>query len=343
MGTASSIHFDKNNPKQVNNNDNKHKEPVAVQPVPSHSFSSHVFLSHNWGTGTCASQKTVDNHARVKEINRLLQQKGVSTWFDEEKMHGNIKRDMSSGILHSCCFISFITQKYVDKVNGTNAEDNCQLEFNFAALTKTADQMIAVVLEKEMRDPHVWGSQVSIVLGGRLYVDMVEITDETINKLVQTIQLMVSQASSSAVGLSPSQGKPEKPEKPEKPLISVKREDLVLLPSSSNEDDDTIIDEIYHETSSRSNSVCKYNNSHTLFETQETTTTTRRRFSSKKRAIMYCSHEKEEPTARKHTTTEEFTPSLLSSNELGLQSVNSLCSMSPFTPGISERVASTAS
>ena len=40
-----------------------------------------MFLSHDWGTNL-----GVDNHARVAMINQALKQKGLLTWFDQEKV-----------------------------------------------------------------------------------------------------------------------------------------------------------------------------------------------------------------------------------------------------------------
>jgi hypothetical protein len=40
-----------------------------------------VFLTHDWGT-----ELGVDNHARVAQVNRALQNRGLSTWFDSDKV-----------------------------------------------------------------------------------------------------------------------------------------------------------------------------------------------------------------------------------------------------------------
>lgn len=79
---------------------------------------------------------------------------------------------MASGIDNSQCVVVFITKRYVDKVGGTNPEDNCQLEFNYAARRKGANKMIGVVMEKRMSDTSTWVGEVGLVLGGRLYADM---------------------------------------------------------------------------------------------------------------------------------------------------------------------------
>lgn len=40
-----------------------------------------VFLSHDWG-----ADNNVDNHARVAMVNHALKQRGLLTWFDQEKV-----------------------------------------------------------------------------------------------------------------------------------------------------------------------------------------------------------------------------------------------------------------
>mmetsp|Transcript_1800 Transcript_1800/g.1812 ORF Transcript_1800/g.1812 Transcript_1800/m.1812 type:complete len:693 (-) Transcript_1800:2-2080(-) len=126
-----------------------------------------VFLTHDWG-----HELGQDNHAKVGMINKLIKARGLSTWFDEEKMEGNIKKQMAAGIDNAQCVVVFITKRYVDKVAGTNPEDNCQLEFNYSARRKGANKIIAVVMEERMRNDAAWVGEVGLVLGGRLYADM---------------------------------------------------------------------------------------------------------------------------------------------------------------------------
>lgn len=45
------------------------------------------------------------------------------------QMSGNVKKQMVRGIDYAQCVIVFITRRYVDKVKGENAEDNCQVQF----------------------------------------------------------------------------------------------------------------------------------------------------------------------------------------------------------------------
>ena len=37
------------------------------------------------------------NHKIVSKINKALQKKGLFTWFDDEKMEGDIKEKMTQG------------------------------------------------------------------------------------------------------------------------------------------------------------------------------------------------------------------------------------------------------
>jgi hypothetical protein len=45
-----------------------------------------VFITHDWG-----KELDMDNHARVARVNDGLKNLGLLTWFDSEKMKGNIK------------------------------------------------------------------------------------------------------------------------------------------------------------------------------------------------------------------------------------------------------------
>ncbi|RYH14740.1 toll/interleukin-1 receptor domain-containing protein [archaeon] len=126
-----------------------------------------VFLTHDWG-----KELGVDNHERVGRINEALKKRGLSTWFDSEKMEGNVKKKMISGIENANCIVVFVTKRYMEKVNGDNAEDNCQLEFNYASRRKTARKMVPVVMEARVRDTSQWVGEVGMVLGGNLYVDL---------------------------------------------------------------------------------------------------------------------------------------------------------------------------
>ena len=45
------------------------------------------FLTHDWG-------EDMANHRLVSRVNAKLKEKGIVTWFDEEKMDGNVRSKM---------------------------------------------------------------------------------------------------------------------------------------------------------------------------------------------------------------------------------------------------------
>ena len=139
------------------------------------------------------------NHKRCKILNQKLKALGFSTWFDEERMHGNIHEQMVSGIDSARVVLVCITERYVDKVASPNANDNCKLEFNYATRTKTSSRMVPVVMEATMRDSSRWKGNVGMVLGGHLYADMCSMsrwnlapTDEQVASLAAMITKSMS-------------------------------------------------------------------------------------------------------------------------------------------------------
>ena len=70
-----------------------------------------VFLTHNWGLGQ-------SNHIRVRAINEFLKSRNILTWFDDEKMEGNIPDQMCRGIDNSRSVAVFITHDYTDRSRG---------------------------------------------------------------------------------------------------------------------------------------------------------------------------------------------------------------------------------
>jgi len=139
---------------------------TIAQPQPQpQSQQIDVFLTHNWGLNN-------SNHKRVSAINDALKEKGITTWFDGDRMHGNIVQQMTDGIDNSKIVIAFITKDYIQKVKGENgANDNCKAEFEYAVRRKTADNIITVVMEDGCADTSQWSGAVSAYLGGRLYLD----------------------------------------------------------------------------------------------------------------------------------------------------------------------------
>ena len=109
------------------------------------------------------------NHERVSEVNRELKQIGYRTWFDEERMQGNIHDAMTEGIEKTKCVIVFLTKKYIEKVNGNDETDNCKLEFNYAFIRKKL--IVLVVMEEEAKEAMKIGV-LGMKIGAKLYIDM---------------------------------------------------------------------------------------------------------------------------------------------------------------------------
>ena len=93
-------------------------------------------------------------------------------WLDEDEINGHLIQKMCDGIDQSEFVIFFITKSYIEKVAGRGPkgdQDNCYLEFNYAARQKGANNLIAVVMEEECLDTSQWYGPVGVHLGGQLY------------------------------------------------------------------------------------------------------------------------------------------------------------------------------
>lgn len=82
-----------------------------------------VFLTHDWGK----DELNRSNHDRVKKVNRRLMAEGIKTWFDEDRLVGDIRYQMADGIENSYAMVVFVTRRYMRKVNGADGRDNCKV------------------------------------------------------------------------------------------------------------------------------------------------------------------------------------------------------------------------
>ena len=114
---------------------------VSLKDLIQYSKQTDCFLSHDWGDGP-----SYKNHTRVSRISDLLKGNGINTWFDSDKMDGNMVEKMCEGIENTKCFVAFITSNYIKKVGGDNDEDNCKREFNYAVQFHGCKKIIAVVM-----------------------------------------------------------------------------------------------------------------------------------------------------------------------------------------------------
>lgn len=152
------------------------------------SGKTDAFLAHSWANG---------NHERVAEVNKGLQRRGVRTWFDSDRMAGQIRKTMAEGIENTKCAVVFVTEAYRDKVNGHDMRDNCQYEFTYAVQQLGPQKMIPVVMEKGMRDPRGWKGQLGGELGSLLYIDFSDVDEGSaawearLGELVKRIEAVV--------------------------------------------------------------------------------------------------------------------------------------------------------
>jgi hypothetical protein len=146
----------------------KNSDLISVETVLDLKLKTDIFLTHDWGIDELGRP----NHDRVATINKELKSLGFITWFDSEKMTGDVVDQMVSGINHTSVVLVFITQRYMEKVNGSNANDNCRKEFKYAAQKKSSTKMIPVVMEPRMKDIlGNWDGLIQMELGNILYVD----------------------------------------------------------------------------------------------------------------------------------------------------------------------------
>lgn len=153
--------------------------------IEKSSVNYDAFLSHNWGMDVLDR----DNHERVRRVNDKLKASGLKTWFDAEKLTGNIPLQMSRGIDSSDVVVVFITEEYMRKVNG-DQDDNCKREFQYSVLSKSTQKIIAVVMEASMRSTNAWRGVVGMELGNSLYIDMStdDLIDANFSQLKDRIQ-----------------------------------------------------------------------------------------------------------------------------------------------------------
>lgn len=136
-----------------------------------------VFAAHDWGEGGA-------NHRRVADVVARLQSRGVTVWFDENDMKGNILSAMCRGIDTSSVVLVFVTRAYMDKVEFGDEVDNVRREFMYAA--RTPEKLLPVRFDPDL--PKKWSGPVGMVLGSHLYCDLAgDITDAKVDDLVKRI------------------------------------------------------------------------------------------------------------------------------------------------------------
>lgn len=136
-----------------------------------------VCRSHDWGTDGSGRS----THARAAQVNEWLKEAGLITWFDSDRMEGDINFRMSEGIDGSGVFLAFITTNYITKVAGKGtrgADDNAKFEFDYACMRRGVERVVPIVFEPDCRDTSTWEGPVGMKLGTKLYSDLCADGDE---------------------------------------------------------------------------------------------------------------------------------------------------------------------
>ena len=134
-----------------------------------------IFASHDWGADGA-------NHVRVRSVVRNLEACGFCVWFDETHMNGNMLDAMCKGIDESDVVLVFVTKNYMGKVESGDDSDNVRREFMHAAAHP--QKFIPVRFDAT---PTPWTGPVRMILGGHKYVDMVQIDNVSIERLVDAL------------------------------------------------------------------------------------------------------------------------------------------------------------
>jgi len=155
---------------------------------------SDCFLTHDWGV----DESGRPNHERVSRVNAYLKSKGLVTWFDDDRMDGNVRRKMTEGIDNTLCLVVFITDRYRNKVNGSEDRDNCRYEFTYAVEQKGPQRMVPVVMEERMQNARDWRAELGAALGTKLYVNMVsdaeEVFESRCEEIYQRVRAVIGQS-----------------------------------------------------------------------------------------------------------------------------------------------------
>ena len=136
-----------------------------------------IFASHDWGVG----QK---NHERVSVVVNELRRRNIHVWFDETHMRGNIMDAMCEGIDKCDVMVVFLTCNYMNKVQSGNDNDNVRREFMYGA--NTPEKLLCVKFDDSLPNP--WVGPVRMLLGSQLYVNMTQITSESVDALVDALR-----------------------------------------------------------------------------------------------------------------------------------------------------------
>lgn len=147
-----------------------------------------LFLSHAWAV----DEKGRNNHARVRRVKRALEARGYETWFDDDRIGGNLEHSVADGIETSDAVVVFLTRTYCEKINAAardpHIRDWCAAEWTYASARQKL--LIPVVMDPSMRNPRDWPVGVVLLqLGSRLCADMSgDVVEDGMPQLLRSLQ-----------------------------------------------------------------------------------------------------------------------------------------------------------
>jgi len=127
----------------------------------SDSFQYDAFLSCNWGI----DGDVRNNHERVSKINKALKEKGIRTYFQEDRKQAENIDEALEKMDNSAVVITFVTSKYIASIadKGENeAETHCKKEFEYALKNVGNEYIMPVIMERSCADWRRWGLVVGL-------------------------------------------------------------------------------------------------------------------------------------------------------------------------------------
>jgi len=156
-------------------------------------LNKQLFFSHTWQN----DKLDRDNHKRVYELTKNLENHGWSVWIDENDMIGNIDASIVSGIDNADAIIICLTENYCLKINDAAKDprkrDNCLKEWTYANARNKL--MIPIIMEPCLKNIEKWPpGVVSLYFGSTLYIncsdDNLNTNSRKLNKILHQYKLI---------------------------------------------------------------------------------------------------------------------------------------------------------
>lgn len=146
-----------------------------------------LFLSHDWGTDQ-------QNHHKVGRLYLELQKLGVTAWFDEVNLKGEMVNGLLEGMKICDYFVMFVTKAYHDKAIGKitmpGRVNGVKIEVDTAIKSFLPNEkIITVVTEVSMKNEAKWEGKLEM-LSGYKYIDYCN--DARLARAAKEIEKMVT-------------------------------------------------------------------------------------------------------------------------------------------------------